>query len=137
MCGSAVEEALNPQLSTVAQTSAGPCQLAIKTTVILQLVTRRWQGQASCEGYSTTCPGLGSSCYCPLPCCLYKLGTENFASLLVTSSWSRHKRNTECIPPGSPVVPGRVTAHTAVSKAPGGRLSVKASPALMSHQKSL
>lgn len=39
-------------------------------------------------------------------------------------------------PPGSPVVPGRVTGHTAVSKAPGGHLSVKAWPALMSHQKS-
>lgn len=119
MCGSVVEEALNPQPSTAAQTSAGPCQAAAKTTAILQLVTRRWLGQASCGGYSTTCPGLGSCCWCPLPCWCYKPGTENLASLLITSSWSRHKCNTECFPPRSPVVPDRVTGHTAVSKAPG------------------
>lgn len=80
LCGSAAEEGLNPEPSTATQTSAGPCEPATKTTVIFYLVTRRWQGQASCGGHGPTCPGLGSSCWRSPPCCLYELGPENLTS---------------------------------------------------------
>lgn len=44
VCGSVVEEALNPQPSTATQTSASPCQPITKTTVF-QLVTWEVSGR--------------------------------------------------------------------------------------------